>query len=185
MMYVLLLLLTGLMSGLVAVNDVRADGCIIGKPSTTFNTGQKTREDYCDSAENKYVTQGTLTAGEDQTNNLVMTSGGLPRSSAIMTSVSTNTTSSTVILPIGSKSIKGTLTCNAGAATNCGVTFTIYGNETNSAANGEQLCQVVIPIGLAITPGTCPAITTPWMFMYATTTGIAGTSPSLNVTGMY
>ena len=187
MMYVLLLLLTGLMSGLVAVQDARADGCIIGKPSSTYVTGQKTREDYCDSAQNKYVTPGTLSAGEDQTNNLVMTSGGVVRSTAIMTAVSTNTTGSVITLPTGSKSIQGILSCNAGGSTNCGITYTIYGGPLNSTTSGqtEQLCQVIIPTGAAYTSGTCPPITGNFLFVYAITTGVAGTSPSLTVTGMY
>ena len=102
MMYVLLLLLTGLMSGLVAVHDAKADGCIIGKPSSTYVTGQKTREDYCDSAQNKYVTPGTLSAGEDQTTNLLMTSGGVARMTTF-SSVTSAMTSAITAVPTGMK----------------------------------------------------------------------------------
>ena len=129
----------------------------------------------------------TTLSCEDQTNSLCMTSGGAVRSAPMMAAVSTNTTGSPVGLPTGNKTIKGTLTCNAGGSTNCGITITIYGSELNSQATGtkEQLCQVIIPTGAAVTSGTCPVITASFLYMWAETTGVAGTSPSLNVTGMY
>lgn len=132
-------------------------------------------------------TMVTLLSGEDQTNNLLMTSGGAVRSTAMMAAVSTNTTGSPVALPTGNKTIKGTLTCNAGGSTNCGITVTIYGSELNTQATGteEQLCQMVIPTGAAVTTRTCPPISAAFLYIWSVTTGVAGTSPSLNVTSMY
>lgn len=127
------------------------------------------------------VTLRTLLSGEDQTNNLLMTSGGIVRLTTLMSGVSTNTTSSLVDGYTGSKTVKGTLTCNAGGSTNCGVTVTIFGNEENTTNGSEQLCQVVVPTGAAYTPVTCPVITAAFRYLYATTTGIAGTSPSLTL----
>lgn len=131
----------------------------------------------------------TTLACEDQTNSLCMTSGGAVRGAVanIMSAVSTNTTGSAVQLPTGSKTIKGTLTCNAGGSTNCGITITIYGSELNTQATGTkvQLCQIIIPTGAAVTSDACPPITTAWLYTWAETTGVAGTSPSLNVTANY
>src|ERR1043165_6101704 len=140
-----------------------------------------------DLAGNARFTLGTLLSGEDQTNNLLMTSGGAVRQIALMTAVSTNSTGSTAAGYVGSKTVKGTLTCNAGGSTNCGITYTIYGSELSSQATGtkEQLCQVVIPTGAAVTSGSCAPITAAFTYLWAETTGVAGTSPSLNLTLMY
>ena len=128
-MYVLLLLLTGLMSGLVAVQDVRADGCIIGKPSTTFNTGQKTREDYCDSTQNKYVTQGTTTAGEAIADDVLKV-----EMRGYYTSI---TTAATTVLKSGPGWMQG-----------CKIVGGVAGNVTiydNTAASGAVIVAAFLP----------------------------------------
>lgn len=108
-------------------------------------------------------------------------------STNLMTNVSTNTTGSVVNLPAGSKTIQGTLVCNAGGSTNCGITFTIYGSRLATQATGtkEQLCQVIIPTGAATTTGTCAPITGAFLSMWAETTGVAGTSPALTIDSMH
>lgn len=129
----------------------------------------------------------TLIACEDQTNHLCMVSGGKVRLTALMTGVTGNATGSVVQLPTGSKTIQGILTCNAGGSTNCGITITIYGSMISSQVTGtfEQLCQLIIPTGAARTTYTCNPITGAFPYIWATTTGVAGTSPSLDVTGAY
>lgn len=125
---------------------------------------------------------GVLLSGEDQTNNLFMTSGGKVRQ-IVWPVVSTNTTSTVQVMYTGYKSLKGTLVCNAGASTNCGITVEVFGNENNSTTGGESLCTVTIPTGLATTTGTC-VISAPYSYVYFKTTGVAGTSPVLTMTGM-
>lgn len=112
---------------------------------------------------------------------------GFVKSTAMQTAVSTNATGSAVQLPAGAKTIQGILTCNAGGSTNCGITVTIYGSVVNTQTAGtfEQLCQFVLPTGAARTTGTCPVITGNFLYMWSATTGVAGTSPSLDVTAMY
>jgi len=129
------------------------------------------------------VTMATLFSGEDQINNLLMTSGGAVRSTTMASAVATNTTSAVISPPIGSKSIQGILTCNAGAATNCGITFTVYGSFLNTQATGtkETLCTATIPTGAAVTSAACPVITAAFPYLWTETTGVAGTSPSLTV----
>lgn len=128
-----------------------------------------------------------LISGEDTTNNLIMTSGGAVRNTALMTGVTGNVTGSTYQLPVGSKSIQANLLCNNGSSTNCGITVTIYGAVSNTQTTGtfEQLCQLIIPTGAARTTYTCNPITGNFLYMWATTTGVAGTSPSLDVTAMF
>ena len=175
MMYVLLLLLTGLMSGLVAVQDARADGCIIGKPSSTYNTGQKTKEDYCDTAENKYVTQGTLTAGEDQTNNLVMTSGGLARMTTF-SSVTSATTSAITTVPTGQKTFFAQIV-NATSETKA-ATLDIYGSPFNSTTYGQKVCTITLPstVTTLALQDYCPITTSNWLYWYYTVTAYTSAS---------
>lgn len=142
-----------------------------------------------DSLGNAMVSMGTLIACEDETNNLCMVSGGKVRgfSGNMMANVSTNTTGSPITGYTGSKTVKATLVCNAGGSTNCGITVTIYGSELNTQTAGteQQLCQMIIPTGASTTTSTCPTITGSFLYMWGVTTGVAGTSPVLNVTTMY
>ena len=155
---------------------------VAGKISTAVSNGNGAS---VDGSGNANVNLATLGSGEDQTNNALMVEGAEVRTVSLMSGVSTNTTGTAASLSIGNKSVMGILTCNAGGSTDCGVTVTIYGSELNSQATGtfEQLCQAVIPTGTAVQHFTCSTITAPFPYIWAATTGIAGTSPSLNVTG--
>jgi hypothetical protein len=103
-----------------------------------------------------------------------------------MTGVSTNTSSTPIAGYMGNKTFSGTLVCNAGGSTNCGITYTIWGSMTNSNTAGVSLCTVVIPTGSATTYGDCAGVVTAsYAYLYAITTGVAGTSPSLTITMGY
>lgn len=123
--------------------------------------------------------------GEDPDNDLLKTSGGKVRVTNLMTNVSTNTTSATQILPVGEKTIQATLVCNAGGSTNCGITFIIYGYRLNATTIGEPLCEATIPTGLATAIATCDTFRANFLFYWASTSGVAGTSPALTVDAMY
>jgi hypothetical protein len=175
----------------VIVVDANGNPTSVAATGGTANASAPTLQEgglygfFMDLAGNTRTTLGTLLSGEDQTNNLIRTSGGAVRQTAIATNVSTNTTTATSVGFTGNKTFKGTLVCNAGGSTNCGITYTVYGNELNSTTGGEQLCQVIIPTGAATTSGTCPVIQGNFSYFFIITTGVAGTSPSLNVTAMY
>src|SRR5262245_21225241 len=83
--------------------DAKAITCEVSTSAPTFTTGTAMMADSCDTAGNKRVTQGTLTSGEDQTNNLLMTSGGVVRTTTF-SSVTSATTSAVTTVPIGAKS---------------------------------------------------------------------------------
>lgn len=123
--------------------------------------------------------------GEDPDNDLLKVSGGKVRVTNLMTNVSTNTTSATQIFPVGEKTFQGTLVCNAGGSTNCGITFVVKGYRLNATTIGETLCTAIIPTGAATTIATCPAFAAPYLYYWAETTGVAGTSPALTIDGMY
>ena len=95
-----------------------------------------------DLAGNVRVTLGTLLSCEDQTNNLCMVSGGVVRSKSMATAVTTDTTSSAVALPVGSKTIYGALT-GTGSITQ---TQKIYGGITSgvTSTTGILLCTLTL-----------------------------------------
>jgi len=133
-----------------------------------------------DLAGNARFTLGTLISGEDQPNNLLMTSGGAVRQLRVITNATGNATGSTFLLPTGDKTLKFQLVCNAGASTNCGATIDLYGNFQNTTTNMFPVCTVVIPTGTATTNARCPTFKDNYAFYAFIYTGFAGTSPVLN-----
>ena len=128
------------------------------------------------------VTLVTLLACEDQTNNLCMTSGGAVRSTTMASAVTTNTTSAAVALPVGSKSIYGSLT-GTGAITQ---TQAIYGGITSgvTSTTGILLCTLTLT-GTTAVYDACPVMTANFLFYIVVTTATTGTGASGTVTGMY
>ena len=131
---------------------------------------------------NVRTTLGTLLSGEDQTNNLLMTSGGAVRSTTMASAVTTNTTSTAVALPTGSKSIYGSVT-GTGAITQ---TQAIYGGITSgvTSTTGILLCTLTLS-GTTAVYDACPVITANYLFYIVVTTNTTGTSASGTVTAMY
>ena len=125
----------------------------------------------CDTAGNVDVTLGTLFSGEDQTNNLLMTSGGAVRKTTLASGVTTNTTSSAVAVFTGTKTIYGQVVCSSGA---CTQTQEFFCDIDNDAANGTSL-------GLLTLSGTTRdqgyfTYTAACSYVYVITTVTTGTS---------
>ena len=131
---------------------------------------------------NLRTTLGTLLSGEDQTNNLLMTSGGAVRSTTMASAVTTNTTSTAVALPVGSKSIYGSVT-GTGAITQ---TQAIYGGITSgvTSTTGILLCTLTLS-GTTAVYDACPVMTANFLYYIVVTTATTGTSASGTVTAMY
>lgn len=127
------------------------------------------------------VNMATLFSGEDQTNDLIRTSGGAVRSTTMASAVTTDTTSSAVTLPTGVKRIYGSVD-GTGAVTQ---TQTIYGGLTSgvTATTGELLCQFILT-GTTHDHAGC-TVTTPHLFYIVVTTSTTGTSATGVVTAMY
>ena len=95
-----------------------------------------------DLAGNTRFTLGTLISGEDQTNNLLMTSGGVARITTLG-SVTSATTSTPALIPTGAKALMGQI-INATSETKA-ITATVYGNWTNSTTGGIEICRIELP----------------------------------------
>lgn len=158
----------------------RAD-CLVRSPAT-YAVGENIFKDSCDTAGNKPVTLGTLFSGEDQTNNLLMTSGGAVRSTTMASAVTTDTTSAAVALPVGSKSIYGSVT-GTGAITQ---TQKIYGGITSgvTSTTGILLCTLTLS-GTTAVYDACPVMTANFLYYIVVTSATTGTGASGNVTAMY
>jgi len=134
-----------------------------------------------DLAGNTRSTLGTLLSGEDQTNNLLMTSGGAVRQTVVASVITTNTTSAAGIVPVGSKTFYGQVVCSSGA---CTQTQAIYGDIDSDAANGILLCTLTLS-GTTRTQDACPVITANFSYYYVVTTATTGTSATGAIYAMY
>lgn len=137
---------------------------------------------YFDLFGNLRVTLGALLSGEDQTNNLIRTSGGAVRATTVVSGVTTNTTSvGTILIPTGSKTIHGQVVCDSGV---CTQTQALYGDTDSDATNGILLCTIT----LNATPraqDACPPITVNYNFYYLLTTNTTGTNATGAVYAIY
>lgn len=135
-----------------------------------------------DLAGNLRVTLGTLFYGEDATNDLLKVSGGAVRSTVMATGVITNTTSTAVAIPVGSKTIYGSVT-GTGAVTQ---TQAIYGGITSgvTATTGILLGTLTLS-GTTTAVAALPVITANFLWYIVVTTNTTGTSASGVVTAMY
>jgi hypothetical protein len=122
-----------------------------------------------DASGNMPVTLGTLFSGEDQPNNLLMTSGGIIRTTTFG-SVTSATTSTVSTVPTGAKTFVGQI-INATSETKA-ATATIYGNLINSTTGGIALCTLTLP-STATTlqlQDACPITTVNFPFYFYTVT---------------
>lgn len=135
---------------------------------------------------NLNVNINTLLSGEDQTNNLLMTSGGAVRGTEgnIINSAVGDATSSAFTLPTGWKTITGRIT-GAGSVAQV---ITIYGGTSSSmaAATSDVVCTITLSgtSGAAGTAASCPPFIAPFLFYKAVTSGSSGT-PTTVLTGTY
>lgn len=138
-----------------------------------------------DSAGGAGVSLETLISGEDQTNNLLMTSGGVVRGTEgnIINSAVGDATSSAFTLPTGYKTFTGRIT-GAGAVTQ---TITIYGGTSASMSTTTSDIVCTIPLsgtsGGAGTGGSCPPFIAPFLFYKAVTSGSSGTPTTILTAG--
>lgn len=122
-----------------------------------------------------------LLSGENQTYNLLETSGGVVRPTVVASAITTDTTSTAVALPIGSKTLYGSVD-GTGAVTQ---TQKIYGGLTSgvTATTGELLCTFTLS---ATTHGHASCnVTTPWLYYIVVSSSTSGTSATGVVTAMY
>ena len=157
-------------------------GCTVTVKAVTSTEGSIAAGLNFDASGNIEVTLSTLLSGEDQTNNLLMTSGGVVRSTTMASAVTTNTTSTAVALPVGSKSIYGSVT-GTGAITQ---TQAIYGGITSgvTSTTGILLCTLTLS-GTTAVYDACPVMTANFLYYIVVTTATTGTGASGTVTAMY
>ena len=138
-------------------------------------------QETCTTTRATRVTQADLFSGEDQTNNLLMTSGGAVRGTTMASAVTTNTTSAAVAVPTGTKTFYGSVD-GTGAVTQ---TQVIYGGLTSgvTATNGEPICTLTLS-GTTHAHGACVS-TAPWLFYIVVTTNTTGTGATGAITAMY
>ena len=155
--------------GLSWVSLAQAITCEVSTSAPTFPTGTAMGADSCDTAGNKRMTIGTLIAGEDQTNNLLMTSGGVARMTTF-SSVTSATTSSVSAVPMGAKTFVAQI-INATSETKA-ATLTIYGNLISSTTGGIALCIITLP-STATTlqlQDSCPITSVNFLYYFYTAT---------------
>mgnify|MGYP001187784870 CR=1 FL=1 len=176
----------GLALGLLlsGVAPALADGFV--ETSGTYAEGAQLRGDRFDTGGNLKVTQGTLTSGEDQTNNLIMTSGGVVRGTEgnLINSAVGDATSAAFTLPTGWKTITGRIT-GAGSVAQV---ITVYGGTSSgmAAATSDVVCTITLSgtSGAAGTAASCPPFVGAFLYYKAVTSGSSGT-PTTILTGSY
>ena len=163
----MLLRLLALLVGLYAT-DAKAAMCDVRSATPTFADLTALGLLICDTSGNVKMSLGTLLSGEDQTNNLLMTSGGVVRQTTVESQI-TNTTSAAVAVPTGSKSFMSVLT-GAGAIAQ---TMKLYDAFSSTASNGVLLCTLTLS-GTTATSDACPVVTANFSYYYVTTTASSG-----------
>ena len=127
----------------------------------------------------------TLLSGEDQTNNLLMTSGGVVRTTTF-SSVTSATSSTITSVPTGPKTFMGQI-INATSETKA-VTALIYGNWTSSTTGGILLCTLTLPSTVTVLQlqDACPVVTANFKFYYYTVSAYTSASSApFTVYAMY
>ena len=135
---------------------------------------------------NLRVTLGTLFSGEDQANNLLMTSGGAVRSLQIVgtggiPSTATNATSAIFTLPTGQKTFHGVITCTG----TCIQTQIVYGTSLNSAVVATSIAVCTINLNLATTDSDTCTVSTDWLYHFVVTSATSGTTPLASLIAQY
>lgn len=134
---------------------------------------------------NARVTLGTLISGEDQTNNLMMVSGGVVRQTS-MGAVTSATSSAVGLVPTGVHNFMAQMT--NGSSETKAFTLTIYGNWTSSTTGGIPICTIYFPSTATITHAedTCHNINEPYSYYYYTAAVYTSASSApLTVYAMY
>lgn len=181
----MILRLLALLVGLYAT-DVGAAMCDVRTAAPTFADLTAMGLLSCDTSGNLRVTIGTLLSGEDQTNNLLMTSGGAVRGTEgnLINSAVGDATSAAFTLPTGYKTITGRIT-GAGSVAQV---ITIYGGTSSgmAAATSDVVCTITLSgtSGAAGTAASCPPFIASFLYYEVVTSGSSGT-PTTILTGSY
>ena len=142
-------------------------------------------QETCTTTRATRVTQADLLSGEDQTNNLLMTSGGAVRGTEgnLINSAVGDATSAAFTLPTGYKTITGRIT-GAGAVAQV---ITIYGGTSSgmAAATSDVVCTITLSgtSGAAGTAYSCPPFIAPFLYYKAVTSGSSGTPTTILTAG--
>jgi hypothetical protein len=133
------------------------------------------------------VSLTTLISGEDQTNNLMRTSGGAVRQTQLVgtggiPSTASNQTTAAVVLPVGVKTFHGIVTCTG----TCVQTQQIYGSFESSAtvAKSTLVCTIIMS-GTTTATDFCQPTATPFAYWFVVTTLTSGTTPLAGLFVMY
>ena len=135
-----LLTLLMLLTGLVPSLPVQAS-CVV-ESSGSYSEGANLRDDKCDTAGGKKTWLYQLLAGEDLTNNLMMTSGGASRLTTFA-SVTSATTSTISAVPTGTKTFYAQI-INATSETKA-ATIQVWGSPFNNTTYGMLICTITLP----------------------------------------
>jgi hypothetical protein len=182
----LLLLLVALMPSLAQAQsfDPRGGGAVITSSGTATAAAPVLVEGApatasFDLSGNMRVTLGTLLAGEDQNNNLIMTSGGVVRLVTIASAITTNTVSTTQIVPTGTKTFFGEVDGTGMVS----VTLDLYGGFDSAASKVGKVWLCTIPlIGYTTVVDFCqPTLQVNFPYYLVESTLITGTSATAKV----
>lgn len=127
---------------------------------------------------NARVTLGTLISGEDQTNNLLMTSGGVVRQTQLVgtggvPTTATDATTSAQILPTLKKTFHGIVTCTG----TCVQTQKIYGAYESSATVASSVLVCTLTMNASTTAVDYCVTDVNFSYWFVVTSATSGTTP--------
>lgn len=135
---------------------------------------------------NARVTLGTLLSGEDQTNNLLMTSGGAVRVTQLVgtggiPSTASDATGTAMALPVGKKTFHGIVTCTG----TCVQTQKIYGAYESSATVAKSVLVCTLAMSASTTAIDYCIVDVPFLYWFPVTSLTSGTTPLAGLFAMY
>ena len=139
-----------------------------------------------DLAGNARVTLGTLLSGEDQTNNLMMVSGGNTRITQLVgtggvPSTASDATTTATILPVGKKTFHSVVTCTG----TCVQTQKIYGAFESSATVAKSTLVCTLTNNASTTATDWCATDLAYSYWFVVTSATSGTTPLAGLFAMY
>jgi hypothetical protein len=139
-----------------------------------------------DLANNARFTLGTLLSGEDQTNNLMMVSGGATRITQLVgtggvPSTASDATTTATILPVGKKTFHSVVTCTG----TCVQTQKIYGAFESSATVAKSTLVCTLTNNASTTATDWCATDLAYSYWFVVTSATSGTTPLAGLFAMY
>ncbi len=135
---------------------------------------------------NLRVTMGTLLSGEDQSNNLLMTSGGAVRITQLVgtggvPSTASDATTTATILPVGKKTFHSVVTCTG----TCVQTQKIYGAFESSATVAKSTLVCILTNNASTTATDYCRTDLAYSYWFVVTSATSGTTPLAGLFAMY